>query len=192
VTKTEGNTPFLRVSEESDVPPDPIYSPHTGYVNLFPLLLGLLDPETDIEIIRGTFDLIQSELVSPFGLMSLSPNDSNFGQDENYWRGNIWANMNLLAVGSLAYYGKKMVKIDPTLSANMLETSIKLKSGWLQYAIAAWEASGGPREYLKPLTGEGGGVYPFAGWTTASIVILLKDDQEDWWEKSILNSEYFT
>jgi len=164
----------LRCSE------DKIFSPHRGYVNLFPFLLGLLSPMTDGALIRGTLELMESELASDFGLLSLSPRDGNFGKSEDYWRGNIWANINLLAIGSLGEYGKRLATSEPDLSRRMNALSARLRSGWLSHAISAWKFSNGPREYLRPGNGEGGGVYPFAGWTAASIV-LLDNPNTDWW-----------
>ena len=86
--------------------------------------------------------------------------------------------MNVLAVGSLASYAKRVP--DVSLGKRMNDLSLELKSGWLTHAKSAWKLSGGPREYLKPGDGSGGGVYPFAGWTAASIFLL--EENIDFWD----------
>jgi mannosyl-oligosaccharide glucosidase len=154
------------------------HSPHIGYVNLFPLLLGLLSPSENMNQIVATVNLIETHLISPFGLLSLSRSDPLFGTGENYWKGNIWANVNLLAIGALAGYARHVA--DQNLATRMKKISSDIRQGWLEHAKAAWNKAGGPREYLKPQDGEGGGVYPFAGWTAASIFWL--EENIDFWE----------
>ncbi len=74
---------------------------HKGYISLFPFLLGLLEPESPH--LGSILDLIRdpNELWSPYGIRSLSKSHPLFGQDENYWRGPIWVQMNYLALSAL-------------------------------------------------------------------------------------------
>lgn len=74
---------------------------HKGYISLFPFLLGLLPP--DSPHLGAILDLVRdpAQLWSPFGIRSLSLQDSHFGQGENYWRGPIWIQMNYMALSSL-------------------------------------------------------------------------------------------
>lgn len=74
---------------------------HKGYVSIFPLLLGLISPNSPH--LGHVLDLIRdpAHLWSDFGLRSLSTEHPSFGEDENYWRGNIWIQMNYLALSSL-------------------------------------------------------------------------------------------
>lgn len=45
---------------------------------------------------------------SEYGLRSLAKNDAFFGVDEDYWRGNIWVNLNYLVLRALhEKYGKE-------------------------------------------------------------------------------------
>lgn len=68
--------------------------------------------------LEAMLDLIESPgLWTPWGLRSLSSADPSFGQDENYWRGNIWINMNFLA-GRLA--------LDPPLPLRPFGSSVRL------------------------------------------------------------------
>ena len=80
---------------------DSVHIVHKGYMSLFPMILGHLDPES--EYLGHTLDLIhdESELWTPFGLTSLSKSDAYFGTGENYWRGPIWINMQYLVLSSL-------------------------------------------------------------------------------------------
>ncbi|KAF9106691.1 Processing alpha glucosidase I [Mortierella sp. AM989] len=74
---------------------------HKGYISLFPMLLGIIDPES--EKLDHVLDLMYDpeEMWTPFGLRSLSAKDEFFGTGENYWKGPIWINVNYLAVHSL-------------------------------------------------------------------------------------------
>lgn len=72
-----------------------------GYLSLFPLLLGLLSP--DSPHLGPVLDLLRDpdHLWSPYGLRSLSASHPQFGQGENYWKGPIWIQMNYLALRTL-------------------------------------------------------------------------------------------
>jgi len=74
---------------------------HRGYLSIFPLLLGIIPP--DSPRLKPVLDLIRSpeHLWSPYGLRSLSASHPLFGQGENYWRGPLWIQMNYLALNSL-------------------------------------------------------------------------------------------
>ena len=153
------------------------HSTHIGYVNLFPFMLGVLSPDLDADAIAavvGTL-LIDSELLSDSGILSLSPRDPLFGTGEKYWRGNIWAPINLLTAAALMSYST--VVTDPVLSGQMLDLSNTIRQRWSEGTKSAWNDSNGPREYLTPI-GAGGGVYPFAGWTAASMYLF---EQNEWW-----------
>jgi mannosyl-oligosaccharide glucosidase len=74
---------------------------HRGYLSLFPFLLSLLPPSSPH--LGAILDLLHDpdHLWSPYGLRSLSASHALFGQDENYWRGPIWIQMNFLALSAL-------------------------------------------------------------------------------------------
>ena len=162
-------------------PATPIHSPHIGYVTLFPLMLGQLSPRTDVDLIEYIVHnvLTPAVLSSEFGVLSLSRADPLFGSAEDYWRGNIWANLNLLTAASLVVYGSRMEKFNRALSEEMKTLGERIKAGWTAGMKNAWTKSNGPREYLRPLTGAGGGVYPFAGWTASTMFLY---EQDDWWQ----------
>lgn len=74
---------------------------HKGYLSIFPMLLGLLPP--DSPHLGAILDTMRDpeHLWSPYGLRSLSLSHPEFGKGENYWKGPIWIQMNFLALKSL-------------------------------------------------------------------------------------------
>lgn len=72
-----------------------------GYLSLFPLMLGLLQP--DSPHVGAILDILSSpdHLWSEYGVRSLSATHPLFGKDENYWRGPIWIPMNYMVLRSL-------------------------------------------------------------------------------------------
>ena len=75
---------------------------HKGYVSLFPVLLDLVDKDSDK--LGKVLELMEDpeELWSDYGLRSLSKKSPLFGTGENYWKGPVWININFLAVQRLA------------------------------------------------------------------------------------------
>lgn len=74
---------------------------HKGYITLFPVLLGIVSPES--KNLDHILDLMHdpNELWTPYGLRSLSASNEHFGTGENYWKGPIWINVNYLALHAL-------------------------------------------------------------------------------------------
>ena len=172
----------------------PVHSPHLGYVSLFPMMTGRLCPSNSrdrshLSYVTRTLLSEHGGLMSPFGVISLSRNDPLFQTGENYWRGNIWGNINLLVAASLSSYADSLRRIDSGLANEMKVKANDVRSRWTKHMQKAWETAGGPREYLKPLSGEGGGVYPFAGWTAATMALLTsQSNDQDWykfWDQAI-------
>ena len=75
--------------------------PHTGYIQLFPLLMKIID--ADSVQLKETLNLIRdpARLWTDFGLRSLAKSDPlynarNTEHDPPYWRGNIWERETIL------------------------------------------------------------------------------------------------
>ncbi|KAF9358431.1 Processing alpha glucosidase I [Mortierella sp. AD094] len=141
---------------------------HKGYISLFPLLLGIIDPES--EKLEHVLDLMYDpeEMWSEFGLRSLSAKDEFFGTGENYWRGPIWINANYLALHSLRTnyinkgpYQAKAKKIYNELRDNIISTIYN-----------EYERTGFVWEQYNDKTGHGQRSHPFTGWTSMVVLIM--------------------
>ncbi|KAF9584660.1 Processing alpha glucosidase I [Lunasporangiospora selenospora] len=154
----------LTVSDDEES----IFVCHKGYVSLFPLLLGIVDKNSDK--FGHVLDMMHDPelLWSPFGLRSISAQDEFYGQGENYWRGPIWININYLALHSLKtyYLGEgphqaKAKQVYNELRDNLIENIHKeyLTTGYV------WEQ-------YNDKTGAGQRSHPFTGWTSTIVLIL--------------------
>ncbi|EED84174.1 hypothetical protein POSPLDRAFT_107259 [Postia placenta Mad-698-R] len=139
---------------------------HKGYLSLFPLILGLLPP--DSPHLGPVLDLMHDpeHLWSPYGLRSLSLSHPEFGKGENYWKGPIWIQMNFLALKSLyktygAQEGPHQARsqdIYADLRRNIVDNEYQ-RTGYV------WEQ-------YDAVSGEGRRSHPFTGWTSLVTLIL--------------------
>ncbi|KAK3817760.1 MAG: glycoside hydrolase [Benniella sp.] len=140
---------------------------HKGYISLFPLLLGLINPES--EKLEHVLDLMYDpeEMWSPFGLRSLSKSDEFFGTGENYWKGPIWINVNYLAVHALKTY-----YVDKGPYKNKAKQIYnELRDNLIKNIYSEYERTGFVWEQYNDETGSGQRSHPFTGWT--SMVVLM-------------------
>lgn len=144
-----------------------------GYVNVFPFLLQILEPNSP-KLGKILTDIRDPNLIwTDYGLRSLSKNSPlymkrNTEHDPPYWRGQIWVNINFLAVKALAHYSKtegayqdQAKKVYEELRKNVVDNVIRqyYKTGYI------WEQ-------YNDKTGEGSGCRPFTGWTALSVVMM--------------------
>ncbi|KAF9090912.1 Processing alpha glucosidase I [Mortierella sp. GBA35] len=141
---------------------------HKGYITLFPVLLGIVSPES--EKLDHILNLMHdpNELWTPYGLRSLSAADELFGTGENYWKGPIWININYLALRALKThyvekgpYHKKAAKVYNELRDNLI------KNIYNEY-----ERTGYVWEQYNDKTGYGQRSHPFTGWTAMIVLIM--------------------
>ncbi|KAI8898456.1 glycoside hydrolase [Globomyces pollinis-pini] len=139
---------------------------HKGYISIFPLLLGIVPPESPklehlLKMIRNP-----GHLWSPYGICSLSKSDEYFGKDENYWRGPIWVNINYLLLQSLH---RNYIHHGPyqTLALGLYT---ELRRNIIKNVYQNYERSGYVWEQYSCTDGTGSRSHPFTGWT--SLVLL--------------------
>ncbi|KAF4652130.1 WD repeat-containing protein 19 [Perkinsus chesapeaki] len=157
---------------------EPLHSPHVGYVTIFPLLLGLLDPVTDRQSILATVKVITDELMTPHGLASLAKSDPLYRMGEDYWRGKIWGNINLLAIGALHHYGQVMD------DSEMTNVGLAIRKGFMAAVENGFKKKGSIYENFTPDEGQPAGAAPFTGWTAVAYVLATEEDNH-WWENAI-------
>lgn len=152
----------------------PQFVDHSGYVNLFPLLLRLLPP--DSPRLPDVLELLgnpKKGIWSNFGLRSLAKGDKMYLRDNapgdvGYWRGPIWINCNFLAVRALKHYAalpgpsqEKAAELLEALSRNLVQNLLKnfQQTGYL------WEQ-------YNPKDGKGQRTHPFNGWSSLVVLIM--------------------
>ncbi|EUC62183.1 mannosyl-oligosaccharide glucosidase [Rhizoctonia solani AG-3 Rhs1AP] len=144
---------------------------HAGYVSLFPLLLGLLEPSSPH--LGPILDLIHDpeRLWSPYGIRSLAADHPLFGQGENYWRGPVWIQMNYLALSALH---QKYAKEPGPHQAKAKLIYDELRENVVSNVFKEYERTGYVWEQYDPLSGEGKRSHPFTGWTSLVALILAE------------------
>ena len=144
---------------------------HLGYVSLFPLLLGLLDPGSPR--LPPVLDLLSdpARLWSPHGLRSLSAADPNYGRDEDYWRGAVWMNLNVLAVLRLRDLGEA----EGPERERTRSLAARLRENVVGAVYDSWARTGLFWEQYNNVTGEGQRSRAFTGWTACVILLLGLD-----------------
>ncbi|EJD02084.1 glycoside hydrolase family 63 protein [Fomitiporia mediterranea MF3/22] len=142
---------------------------HKGYLSLFPVLLGLLEPSSPH--LGPTLEILRSpdHLWSPYGIRSLSASHPEFGQGENYWKGPIWIQMNYMALSSLY---KVYAKEPGPHQSRAREIYTELRKNIIDNVFKEYERTGYVWEQYDALTGEGRRSHPFTGWT--SLVAMSK------------------
>ncbi|KAF9433961.1 Processing alpha glucosidase I [Entomortierella beljakovae] len=153
----------LSVDEEDQS----IHVCHKGYISLFPLLLGLVDPDSEKvgHILNLMYD--PEEMWTPFGLRSLSAKDEHYGKGENYWKGPIWVNVNYLAVHSL----KTIYTVKGAHQELAKKVYNELRDNLINNIFNEYERTGFVWEQYNEKSGSGQRSHPFTGWT--SMVVLM-------------------
>ncbi|KAK3312444.1 glycoside hydrolase family 63 protein, partial [Apodospora peruviana] len=143
-----------------------------GYMSLFPLLLGLLDAEHPN--LPTVLDLLsdESKLWSPYGLRSLSAADPDYHRDEDYWRGAVWMNLNVLATLRLRDIGLAREKTGHNTRTRALTLAAELRKNLVNTVYNSWEQTGFFWEQYRDETGEGSHSRAFTGWTACVILLL--------------------
>ncbi|KAN0016271.1 hypothetical protein ACTFIU_006235 [Dictyostelium citrinum] len=138
-----------------------------GYMNYFPMLLGVLDTDSPkVSPLLTTLKDVNG-IWSRWGIRSMSVKDKNFGTHENYWKGPIWININYLFVQSM----NKIYTGTPAIN----ECYQTLRFNIINNIGNIYSETGNIYEQYDPLTGLGIRNRPFNGWT--ALVSLISSEQ---------------
>lgn len=140
---------------------------HIGYVSLSPFLLGHIDEDHDnLDAVLDSMSAPHT-LLSPYGLRSLSAADKKYAKDEDYWRGAVWINLNVLAVLRL-----RSLKGSTLSVARAHALALDLRGRLVNTVFRSWVDTGFFWEQYDDKTGAGKRSRAFTGWT-ACIILLL-------------------
>ncbi|KAI9095920.1 glycoside hydrolase, partial [Phlyctochytrium arcticum] len=144
---------------------------HKGYITLFPLLLGLLSP--DSPHLGALLNLIHdpAELWTEYGVASLSQRDAYFGTGENYWRGPVWLNINYLVLESL---WKNYMNHPGPYQTQAKQIYTELRDRLMKNIFKEYQRTGYVWEQYSPIDGTGKRSHPFTGWTSLIVLIMAE------------------
>ncbi|KAF9792420.1 glycoside hydrolase [Thelephora terrestris] len=142
---------------------------HRGYLSLFPLLLGLVDPTSPH--LGAMLDLMgdPQHLWSSYGIRSLSLSHPEFGKGEDYWKGAIWMPMNYMALTAL--HGK-YAAVDGPYREQAKKIYNELRTNIIDNVFKEYERTGYVWEQYNSQSGEGRRSHPFTGWTSLVTLII--------------------
>jgi hypothetical protein len=143
-----------------------IHNPHIGYLNLYPLAFGLLKKEDPSFRLILHYLKSDDELYSNFGIRSLSKSDLLYHTGEDYWRGNIWININYLVLrGLYKFY------LDDDESRNIYET---IRENLIRNVFLQWQKENTFYEQYSDIDGKGVKARNFNGWTSLILNIVTE------------------
>lgn len=143
-----------------------IFSPHIGYVNLMPLIVGY------VKIGSMQYEKIMDYLMDPkilwseFGIRSLSKGDLLFKTGENYWKGEIWMNFNFMVVRALKKYYWECERAQRVYG--------ELRRNLVRNLGESWNQTGYLWEQYSEENGKGLRVHPFTGWSSLILNIIYE------------------
>lgn len=173
---------------------------HVGYVSILPMLLGMVQPNS-IQLQSIITQLTDpNQLYTTYGIRSLSGADEYYGSAENYWRGNIWINLNYMTVVALKHYTSHISIFSSTGSNNTKQQQSPLSHTAVQYNTNTtnniklqhsmdklydelrtnlitniynnWNRTGFVYEVYDCNDGIGRRSHPFTGWTALTLLML--------------------
>lgn len=141
------------------------HNPHVGYINLFPIIFGFIDIN-DTSSIENIMKFLSSEneLKSRFGIRSLSKSDLLYHTGDDYWRGNIWINLNYLTLKGMYVYYKSNEKVKKVYD--------ELRNNVIEAVYSSWKNTHTFYEQYEDGTGKGTKNRPFNGWTSLIVEII--------------------
>ena len=108
--------------------------------------------------------------MSDYGIRSLVKNDLLYHTGDDYWRGNIWIQMNYLTLRWLYKYYNEV-------NENAEKIYEKVRSGVIKAVYNSWVKTHTFYENYNDITGIGVMNNPFNGWT--STILLITSENYD-------------
>ncbi|CCW68616.1 unnamed protein product [Phytomonas sp. Hart1] len=148
------------------------FSPYVGYVNLFPIMLGVV--RQDQEKIRATIRIARNELQTKFGLMSVSFDSVRRYREaglphHNVWMGYVWPSANLMFLYALkSTYLDILAGSDISKDIQNFYTELRLDMAETIRNGSRWW------EFYNPVNGRGEGSKTYIG--TQALLLGILDD----------------
>ena len=168
-----GQTPIIEKRRVVRKLPKPQYVKVEGYINLFPFILTILQP--DSPELGATLRNLQRDTTvwSAYGLCSIGKTDSyylkyNTQHDQPYWRGPIWININYLAIRALDHYAK----VPGPYAELCAGLYARLRRNVVDNIYREYKRTGYIWEQYNCQTGKGQSVHPFTGWSSLEVLIM--------------------
>ena len=109
----------------------------------------------------------KDELYSEYGIRSLSKSDLLYHTGDDYWRGNIWMNMNYLTLRGLHTFYNDVPEAKQIYSL--------LRKNIIKSVFNEWKISKMFYEQYSDINGRGLRARPFSGWTTLILNIISEN-----------------
>lgn len=151
-----------------------VFVKHIGYINLFPMLFKIIQP--DSAEFKACFKLLKEDLWSPYGIMSMSRNDSFYGKGDNYWTGPIWININYMVLAALHTHYIPHTR-DLQLKQEITLFYQRLREALITNMSQQFKRTGFVWEQYNQDTGAGQRSHPFTGWS--SLIVLIMSEKYD-------------
>ncbi|EON96956.1 putative mannosyl-oligosaccharide glucosidase protein [Phaeoacremonium minimum UCRPA7] len=145
---------------------------HIGYISLIPFLTGHLGADhPNLNAVLGLLN-DPNKIWSPYGIRSLSIKEDKYGQGDDYWRGAVWMNINVLAVLRLNEIGRWPGKEQKWVQ----KLAQQLRRRILAKVFDSWYDTGFVWEQYSDVTGHGRRGKGFTGWTASLLLLMRMDD----------------
>ncbi|AOA61544.1 Processing alpha glucosidase I [Komagataella phaffii CBS 7435] len=153
-----------------------VFECHKGYVTLLPFALKLI-PEDSERLIHVLQDLRDPDICwSQFGIRSLSKSHPLFHSGEDYWRGNIWLNINYLILDALKHYAESSGAL-PDVKEMAKPIYKELREILVTNVYNEFKRTGYAWEQYNEATGKGQRTRHFLGWTSLVIPIMKMPEE---------------
>ena len=128
---------------------------HFGYVSLFPLLFSIAGTDRAHKLTKK----IEIELLTDYGVRSLTPKSPYYMSGDQYWTGPIWININYMLIKALGEY-------------KMLDLKDRIKNNLINNMVDQFTSKGTIYEQYSDTTGQCQRSPLFTGWSSLALLIM--------------------